>query len=71
MKKFIIDVIERAIKTAAQTAIATIGTTATFGGVNWLVVVSTVGMATVLSVLMSIASRQIGDTDSASVVKGE
>ena len=70
MKKFIKDMLERAIKTAAQVAIATIGTSVTLGEVNWLVVASTVGLATVLSILSSLASRSIGDSDSASLIKG-
>lgn len=62
--------LERAIKTAAQVAIATIGTSVTLGEVNWIVVASTVGLATVLSILSSLASRSIGDSDSASLIKG-
>lgn len=45
----------RAIKTAAQTAVAAIGTTAVFTGVNWAVVGSTAGLAAVLSLLTSVA----------------
>lgn len=45
----------RAVKTVAQTAVATIGTTAMFSEVNWLVVGSTALLAGVLSLLTSIA----------------
>lgn len=45
----------RAIKTVAQTAIATIGTTALLSQVDWLTVVSTAALAGVLSVLTSLA----------------
>lgn len=48
--------VERAIKTAAQTALATIGTTAVIHEVDWLIVGSATALATVLSVLTSIAS---------------
>lgn len=45
----------RALKTVAQTAVATIGTTALFTEVSWLVVLSASGLAGVLSILTSIA----------------
>lgn len=45
----------RAIKTFAQTAIATIGVSATMSEVNWIAVGSASLVAAVLSVLTSVA----------------
>lgn len=54
-KKWIKAATVRAIKTVAQTAIATIGTTAMIREVDWAVLLSTSALAGVLSVLTSIA----------------
>ena len=45
----------RALKTVAQTAVATIGTNAMFSEINWVVVASTSLLAGVLSLLTSVA----------------
>lgn len=45
----------RAIKTVAQTAVATIGTSAVLADVNWLMVGSASLLAGVLSLLTSVA----------------
>lgn len=45
----------RAIKTVAQTAVASIGTAAAFGAVDWLMVGSASLLSGILSLLTSIA----------------
>lgn len=45
----------RAIKTVAQTAVATIGTSAAMGDVNWVMVGSSAALAGVVSLLTSVA----------------
>ena len=55
-KKFLVAALIRAVRTLAQTAIATIGTTALFSDVDWRVVASASALAAILSILTSIAT---------------
>ncbi len=48
-------IVVRALRTVAQTAIATIGTSALMEQVNWIAVLSASALAGVLSVLMSLS----------------
>lgn len=55
-KKFLTAAGIRAIRTVAQTAIATIGTSAILSDVNWGIVVSASVLAGILSILTSVAT---------------
>lgn len=54
----------RAIKTVAQTAVATIGSAAALGQVDWRLVASAAALAGVLSLLTSVAGLpELTDSD--------
>ena len=55
-KQFWIEALNRAVRTVAQTAVATIGTAALLSEVNWTAVVSASILAGVLSILTSIST---------------
>ncbi len=55
MKKWVRCALIRAVKTVAQTAVATIGTASVMGNVDWIAVCSASLLAGCLSVLTSIA----------------
>lgn len=55
MKNWIKAALVRALKTCAQTAVATIGAAAVLSDVNWLMVISASLLAGLLSILTSIA----------------
>lgn len=54
-KKWIKAAAVRAVKTVAQTAVATVGTAVAMGEVNWVTVGSAALLAGVLSLLTSVA----------------
>lgn len=56
MKKFVKAAAIRAVRTVAQTAVATIGTSAILSDVNWGIVVSASVLAGILSILTSVAT---------------
>ena len=55
MKKWIKCALVRALKTVAQTAVATIGTSALLSEVDWFMVFSASILAGILSILTSLA----------------
>lgn len=56
MKKFIRSAVIRAIRTIAQTALASIGTAAVMSEVNWVMVASASILSGVLSILTSLVT---------------
>lgn len=62
-KKWIKAAAVRAIKTVAQTAIATIGTTAVIREVDWVMVASASALAGVLSILTSVVGLPEVDSE--------
>ena len=56
MKSFFKCALIRAMRTLAQTAAATIGTTALLSEVDWMAVLSASALAAVLSILTSLAT---------------
>ena len=56
MSEFIKATLIRAVRTVAQTAAATIGTSALISEVNWLLVASSAALAGVLSILTAVAT---------------
>ncbi len=55
-KEFLMAALNRALRTVAQTAIATIGTAAVMSEVDWKVVASASVLAGILSILTSIST---------------
>lgn len=63
-KKWLKASIVRAVKTMAQTAVATIGTSVMLGDVNWVMVGSASALAGILSVLTSVAGiPEVGESN--------
>lgn len=72
MKTFFIDMAERAIKTFAQTLLGFVAVQgAAFADIDWATALSVSGVATLASLLTSVASYKVGDKGTCSVIKKE
>lgn len=71
--QFLKAMLERAVKTFAQTLVVALGSGATnLLEIGWAQALSVAGMATLLSVLTSLASARLsGDPESPSLVMGD
>lgn len=68
-KRYMLDIVERAIATFAEIMLGFLGAGLGFGDINWGMAFSVAGVATIASILKSIAARDIGDSDTASLVE--
>lgn len=68
--RFLLELVERAVKTFAQTAVSvlTVGATTDLLSAPWVGAFSAAGFAAILSIMTSIASAQLGDRDTPSLV---
>jgi hypothetical protein len=69
MKKFTKDLIERAVKTAAQTAVTALVGYSTISEVGWGHALGEVALMTLMSVLCSFGSFKFGENGTACAVK--
>lgn len=53
--KWLVAALIRALRTVAQTAVASLGVSAAVAEVNWLIVLSSAGVAGLISLLMSLS----------------
>jgi Putative lactococcus lactis phage r1t holin len=70
-RAFWLDAAERAVRTAAQTALGVItalGVSVGLLDVPWLLVASSSGLAALVSALMSVVGSQVGEPDTASLL---
>jgi tetrahydromethanopterin S-methyltransferase subunit C len=66
----LVDAVERAVRTAAQAAVAVIGVSAAVvEDVDWRRVASSALLAAAVSLLTSIAGGAVGDPDTASLLR--
>lgn len=70
-KTFVMDAAERAVKTAAQTAVALLTADGVMGllDVDWTQGASVVGLSALVSLLTSVASAPAGDAGTASAIR--
>lgn len=69
MKKFIIDTLERCLGTFCEAVLGAIGACSMLGDIDWVMVLSTAGLATLVCFLKCIVAKTSGDKNSASLVE--
>lgn len=68
MKKFILDTLERTIGTFCEALLGAIAACSMLGDIDWVMALSTAGLAALVTVLKCIVAKTKGDNNSASLV---